>query len=144
MFLLCTVCFAFTACDNDDEDGVAATGKPTNPEKEVAGVYSGTWTQIQNGTEKTAEGTLTFEPAENAYSVNITTACSDFKLNYTSIANITSSYVFYNYTETNPFKTKFDGNVRDGVATISFTLKVKSGRSYVLTNYTFRGTKRAE
>lgn len=141
MFLLCAMCFAFTACDTDDEDGVAGTGVPTNPEKDVVGVYTGTYTQDKNGTISTAEGTLTLEAGESAYITNVTAECSSFGVNCSSIANITPAYVFYNNTVTNSFGSSFNGQVKDGKASITFQTKVKDGRKWVVATFTFEGTK---
>ncbi len=141
MFLLCAACLAFTACDTDDEDGVAGTGTPTNPEKEVAGVYTGVYTQDKNGTLTTADGTLTLEATEKAYITNVTVACPTFSLNYSSVANITPAYSFYNNFPTNGFGTNFNGSVKDGKAIITFQSKVKEGRKWVVATFTFEGTK---
>lgn len=143
VFFAIIACGTLTACDTDDEDGVAGTGKPANPEKEIAGVYSGTWTQVKNDVESTGAGTLTIEAGEQAYSANITAASpsSAFNFTYSSIANVTPAYVFYNNFPTNGFGASFNGAVKDGTATITFQSKVKEGRKWVVATFIFSGTK---
>lgn len=146
MFLAFTACLVFTAC-NDDEDGVTNPGAPTNPEIETAGVYSGTWSRALLGSTDeptTATGTLTFEAAEVAYLTNVTADCAALSVNYSSVANITPNYAFYNNigaSATNGFGVAFSGDIKNNVATISFTKTVREGHKKYNYNYTFEGSK---
>lgn len=143
-FLAFALCLTYTSCDTDDEDGVAETGAPTNPEKETAGVYTGTWTREYNGDITTAEGTVTLEAGETAYITNVTAVCTQFSLNNTSIANITPSGNFFQNIKTgtaNGFGVTFSGKAQDGTATMAFTLTQKAGRKTLTYNYSFEGTR---
>lgn len=136
------LCFGATAC-NDDEVGYIDPGTPQNPEKEVAGTYTGTWTQTYNGVETTATGTITLTPGDNAYVTIVNVKCDDFNIDLTGPANIvkqSAGYIYYNREAGgNGFGVTYYGRVVDGVASISFTRTVKEGRLTYLYDYTFAG-----
>lgn len=147
MLLALAVSFTFAAC-SDDEDGVTNPGTPSNPEIESAGVYSGTWSRSLIGSAdepKAAEGTLTLAAGENAYITNVTAVCAELNVDYTSIANITPAFAFYNNVATsaeNGFGVTFNGKADGMTATISFTKTVKEGRKTYNYKYSFEGTKK--
>lgn len=147
MLLAFAVCLTFTAC-SDDEDGVANPGTPVHPEIESAGEYAGTWTRsLMGSTDEpvTADGTLTFTATENAYVTSVTALCADLSVDYSSIANITPAFAFYNNVNTDPantFGVKFSGTATGTTATILFVKTVKEGRKTYNYRYEFAGTKR--
>lgn len=134
-------CFGFAACS--DEVGYIDPGAQGNPEKEIQGTYTGTWTQEYNGEVTTAQGTVTFTPTDNAYVTNVEVSCPDFNIELKGIANVVNfegGYKFFNQeASNNGFGVVFDGTVINKEASIKFTLSVRSGRYQYLYNYTFAG-----
>lgn len=146
MLLALAVSFTFAAC-TDDEDGVTNPGTPSNPEIESAGVYAGTWNCVElSGKEdpKNSTGTLTLAASDKAYITNVTAVCTELNVNYTSIANITPAFAFYNNVATsseNGFGVTFSGRIDGDNATFSFTKTIKQGRVTKNYKYTFDGQK---
>ncbi|MCM1519454.1 MAG: hypothetical protein NC098_01550 [Lachnoclostridium sp.] len=155
LFVAAALCFSMTACD--DEVGLPDNGTPSNPEKEVVGVYEGTWTEtISGAVSAEKEGTVTL--GENRqYLVDVTADCTDFFRvggEYSSlpanlsvleaVANISHTSIGYAYTntlETNGFNAQFYGVVKDNkTCTLSFRVKQKVGRKENIYDYTFTGT----
>lgn len=155
LFLMATLVFTMSSCR--DEAEIPGHGKPGNPEKEVAGVYVGTWTKVQrNATTDpvSAPGSLTFTPTDEAYItvVKLAGESSDFdftnKTNFASdesranVVNQSAQYVFYNVLTTNGIGTPFNGTVTfGGEATISFSKTIREGRKTYTYDYTFTGTR---
>lgn len=141
LFLLMFVCLGFSSCH--DEVGIPDAGKPGNPEKEIVGSYTGTWTRTLDGVETTATGTITFTAGDKAYVANVAVECPEFGVSLSGPANVaknSAGYTFYNQeSKSNGFGTTYYGRIVDGVATINFTLSQKEGRKTYLYIYSFLG-----
>lgn len=142
--LLFLVCVGFASCSN--EVGVPDPGPQGNPEKEIAGSYTGSFSKILNGeaSGSEGEGTITFTPSDSPYVTTVNVSCPDLNLDMTSTANVVNyseGYLYYNREPKNGFGVVFDGRVIDKKATIKFTLTIKEGRKQYLYNYTFSGDK---
>lgn len=140
---LCLVSLGIASCDN--EVGYPDNGPQGNPEKEIEGTYTGTWTKTVSGAETgdSATGTLTFTP-EGQFITEVLASCSDLDINFSSNANVVNyseGYMFYNAEAKNGFGTSFDGRVINGQATIKFTISIKVGLKQTIYNYTFTGEK---
>lgn len=138
------VCAGFASCDNSV--GIPDRGPQGNPEKEIAGTYTGTWTRTLSGqTESTTStGTITFSPTDKSYVTNVAVSCPDLNINMNAVANVVNyseGFMYYNRENKNGFGVAFDGRVIEGNASIKFTLSVKEGRKQYLYNYTFNGGK---
>lgn len=118
-------------------------GPQGNPELDVQGTYTGTWSQELDGVVVTAPGTITLTPSDNAYVTYVAVSCPDFSIDFQGIANVVNfanGYKYYNQEATNNgFGVAFDGEVINGEATIKFTLSQRSGRIQYLYNYSFAG-----
>lgn len=151
MFLMLALGLGFTACSDDDDDDVVYDNAP---EVAAAGTYTGTWTRDEDGVISTAEGSLTFattwtvdgETKSSPYVTYVTADCPELDIHNESTANITyagTGFQFSNMADTNNgFGANFYGEISSkGVATISYTLVVMSGRTRHVYTYTFSGTK---
>lgn len=139
----CLVCMGIASCS--DEVGYPDNGPQGNPEKEVEGTYTGTWSRELDSNVVEATGTITLTPSDNAYIVNVTVNCPEFGIDMQSVANVVNysdGYMYYNQeAKGNGFGVVFDGRVINGVASIKFTITQKEGRKQYLYNYTFAGGK---
>lgn len=116
------VSLAFTACVEDID--TPDRGPQPNPEKEIAGVYQGTWTvsykEATTTTEYSAQGDVVVTPKEYAYAADVTAKVSfvenaGLNLDNTSAANISpltnaNSYQVYNSVTPNGFSKKLDND----------------------------------
>lgn len=145
MFALLAV--TVTSCREDAD--LADPGKAGNPEKEVVGTYTGTWTVSWTDANvdyvEEYPGTVTISAGENAYTVVVNAVCPDRTTDLTGSANVVKQspdYKYFNDIAGNPFGTAFSGIVTpQGSATCEFKITQRSGRkSYVFT-YKFNGTK---
>lgn len=99
LFAVLALSCSFISCSDDDDD---ATIHSVTPEKAAAGVYSGTFTRVQDGTTDTlyTQGTVTITATDSAYCADVTYDCTgDFTFNATSVANISyagNGFVFTN------------------------------------------------
>lgn len=134
--LFAIMALAFTSCK--DEVELVDPGTPQNPEKDCAGVYTGTWTQTVDDVATTATGSVTITPTDSAYVCKVTISCPDFELAETAIANITPAHTFFN-TMTTDIAASFYGSVNtsDETATINFLRTVKEGRKTTTYYYSF-------
>lgn len=135
MAVMCVI----TATSCDDKVGVADAGPVGNPEKEIAGTYTGVWSKTLNDDTQTAPGTITFTAGDRNYVANINVSCPEFDVNLSGTCNVVNNsvgYVFYNQeAKNNGFGTPYTGRVVNGNASIKFTLTVKDGRKQ--NNYVF-------
>lgn len=150
IFVCLTLLLGFTACDKDE---IPPTGPQDNAEKIAVGTYVGEWTRTNLSTEAVESGTgsITFS-TEEEYGNNVsvmTLVSSVVELGVdsdTSVCNITrmasGELVYYNMVKANPFGMVFQGRISpEGVATMTYTKLVRSGRREVEFSYTFTGTK---
>lgn len=147
MLFVATLCF--TACSDDDDDNGSIV-MPSNPEKDIAGTYSGTWTTTNqtSGAVSTGAGTITIAATDSAYVADlIINECTDANVSVMkSVVNVdwrtNNTYSFFNKTSTNELGGAFAGKVIDGkTLELSFNKVVRSGRKSVTYNYSFVGTK---
>lgn len=146
LFVVLALGLGFTACSDDDEEDGGRFA--TTPEIEAAGVYSGTFSKVQDGKTDTlySKGTLTVAATDSAYCADITYDCSDgFTYNATSVANIThdnSGYAFWNSSTSNGLGTSFTGRIAgDGSVESTFDIKERSGRVVYTYHYKFVGNR---
>lgn len=146
LFVVLALGLGFTACSDDDEEDGGRFA--TTPEIEAAGVYSGTFSKVQDGKTDTlyADGTLTVTPTDSAYCADITYDCSgEFTYNAVSVANIThanSGYAFWNSSSTNGLGASFTGRIEgDGSVESTFDIKERSGRVVYTYHYKFVGNR---
>lgn len=142
LFLL-LLCLPAVSCQ--DKVGYPEPGPQGNPEKQIEGTYSGIWTRTFNGEATTAPGSITFTPGDRNFVSNVVLNCTDFSLDYTTLANVVNNsagFVYYNQeAKENGLGATYTGRIIDGVATIKFTINVKEGRVNKLYDYTFTGEK---
>lgn len=143
LMVLMSVVFGFTACSDDDEP----IGTQ-NPETEVAGTYSGTWTKVLINTSnevqstETANGTITVA-ANRQWVVDVTfnEAQPVIESVTTIIANCSGTsetgYQITKYEESS--KVSYGCAVEDGVMSFAFETKEKVGRKEYTATYTFEG-----
>lgn len=141
--VLMSVVFGFTACSDDDEP----IGTQ-NPETEVAGTYSGTWTKVLMNSSnevqstETANGTITVA-ANRQWVVDVTlNEAQPVIASVTSIiANCSGAsetgYQITKYEESS--KVSYGCVVEDGAMTFSFSKEEKEGRKTYTAVYTFEG-----
>lgn len=155
LLLMATLVLTLSSCR--DEADIPDHGAAINPEKEIEGTYTGTWTKTQRGStaEPTVvDGTLTFTATEEAYIANVKIACAGDELGFTNTASFTcdesrtnvvkqsSQYMFYNTLDTSGIGTKFNGTVSfGGEATMKFSKSIKSGRKTYTYDFVFNGVK---
>lgn len=141
--ILFLVCAGISSCDNSV--GYPDPGPAGNPEKDIEGVYTGTWTRTLDGNSVEGQGSITFTPGENAYTTNVAVSCPEFGIELNGVANVVNyseGYKFYNQdAKGNGFGVVFDGRVVNGIAYIKFTITQKEGRKQYLYNYNFSGGK---
>ncbi len=133
------------SCSDDDDNNVSFA---TTPEKEAAGVYSGTFAREQEGAAvpeiSYSEGTMTIEP-ENEYVATIKYECAEFSINHSSIANISHSdygFAFSNNLVTNTLGAPFFGRIDESANVEShLKLKIRSGRKTKTYNIVFKGKR---
>lgn len=147
MLFAATLCF--TACSDDDDDNGSIV-MPSNPEKDIAGTYSGTWTTTNqtSGAVTTGAGTIEMAATDSAYVADlIINECTAANVSaMKSVVNVSwrtnNTYSFFNKTSTNELGTAFAGKVVNGTTLeISFNKQVRSGRKSVTYNYSFTGDK---
>lgn len=135
MAVVCLV--AASACS--DEVGIPDAGPVGNPEKEIAGTYTGVWSKTLDDNTQNASGSITFSAGDSNYKANISVSCPDFNIDLSGVCNVVNNsegYVFYNQeAKNNGFGTAYTGRVVNGKASIKFTLTVKDGRKQ--NNYVF-------
>jgi len=136
---------AFISCGDDDD----STTFSTTPEKESAGIYSGTWTVTLDNESYSGVGSITLEATNTVYQTNVTFSSqlenSSLNVSETSIANITHAgkgYIFNNNTDSNPLGSGFSGKIDDsGNMYVNFQKQVKVGRKQYIYTYVFAGKK---
>lgn len=141
-----TLCF--TACSDDDDNGSIVM--PSNPEKDIAGIYAGTWTTTNqtSGDVSTGGGTISIAATDSAYIADlIINDCAEANVSaMKSVINVdwrtNNTYSFFNKTSTNELGGAFAGKVVNGkTLELSFNKVVRSGRKSVTYNYSFIGDK---
>lgn len=138
---------SFASCSDDDNDGSVAL--PSNPAKDIAGTYSGTWTRVavSDGTTVTGSGTVVLTDSTNYVGRVEVSACSEVGLTaMSSVMNVqwnaSNTYRFFNYITSNGLGMTFAGSVANATTMEwQFTKTVRSGRKTADYNYTFNGTK---
>lgn len=130
----------------NEEVGYIDPGPQGNPEKEIAGTYSGTWTKTlqSTGASETAIGTITFTPGDRAYVANVHVSCPDLNVDMESAANVVNysdGFTYYNQDAKNGFGLAFEGRIKGNVATIKYTQSVKVGLKQSIYVFTFSGDK---
>lgn len=149
IFLLFVVAVSFSSCRDDYE--MPDPGAPCNPEKEVAGTYTGTWTRTNaaNGEVIEKPGTLTLSSDTAAYVSIVSASAEDLELGLKadySVANImkdsSGSYTLVNPTKGNPFGCTFTATVSaDKQATMEYSAITRSGRKEIEFMFKFSGAK---
>lgn len=130
MFAVLALSCSFISCSDDDDD---ATIHSVTPEKAAAGVYSGTFTRVQDGTTDTlyTQGTVTIAATDSAYCADVTYDCTgDFTFNATSVANISyagNGFVFTNNSTSNGLGASFIGRI-SSEGTLSSYFKVQQNQ----------------
>ncbi|WP_295434490.1 hypothetical protein [uncultured Prevotella sp.] len=145
LFAVLALSCSFISCSDDDDD---ATIHSVTPEKAAAGVYSGTFTRVQDGTTDTlyTQGTVTITATDSAYCADVTYDCTgDFTFNATSVANISyagNGFVFTNNSTSNGLGASFIGRISsEGTLSSYFKVQQKSGRKTYTYYYNFSGVK---
>lgn len=148
LFIILSVIATFTvtmSCNDDDDNNMSFA---ETPEIEAAGVYSGTFSRVQEGAAVPdtaySEGTLTIEPVSE-YVATIKYECAEFSVNHSSVANIAHSdygFAFSNNLVTNTLGNPFFGRI-DGDKNVEshLKLKIRSGRQTKTFNIVFIGKK---
>lgn len=145
IFFLLLACVGLASCE--DSVGYPDPGPQGNPEKEIAGTYTGTWTRVTQSTQEeiTGEGSITFSPSENAFVTDVKVDCPDLDIDMQSLANVvnySNGYKYYNQEAKNGFGVTFEGNVdKNGVASIKYTKSIKVGLKQTIYIFTFTGSK---
>lgn len=133
------------SCREDDD--MPSPGTPINPEKEIAGTYSGLWTKTNIGTGAVDElpGVIIIEASDIPYVVTITVKSDDGSIDKSASANVvkkSGGYRFYNEMTNHGIGTTFMGEVSfDGKASINYTVTERSGKRTVKNKYDFAGGK---
>lgn len=144
LFFLLFACVGMVSCD--DSVGYPDPGPQGNPEKEIAGTYTGTWTRTTQSTQEelTGEGNISFTPGESAFVTDVKVNCTGLNIDMESLANVVNysdGYKFYNQEAKNGFGVPFEGNIKNGVAYIKYTMSIKVGLKQTIYIFTFTGTK---
>ncbi len=145
LFALLTFSCVLVACSDDDDDAISYGA---TPEIEAAGVYTGTFARVQDGTTDTlyTTGTVTITPTDSAYCADIAFDCDgDFTFNGTSVVNITHAghgFIFENSSASNGLGTAFMGRIdENGNLTSYFKIQQKSGRLTYTYHYNITAAK---
>ena len=133
----------FVACSDKSEDGPLAN---PNPEKLVAGTYTGNWTRVLDKDTTTAPGQITVT-ADSAFIATFAVAkCAELGLDeMSSKANVTwqsnGGLRITNYGgANNGFQTSFAGKLNaDRTLSLNFKKTVKVGRKAYEYVFTFTG-----
>ncbi len=137
--------FAFVSC-SDDDDTNPKVG--TNPERDAAGTYYGTYTKLAEGTSDTivGSGSLVVTATENAYCATISFVSSELDFDVSAVSNITYANDGFKFWNANGDGTDnlsvFSGTIfGNGSAEAYFSALVYSGRTSTKYNFTFEGQK---
>lgn len=149
IFSIFLIALALCVTSCKDEVEIADPGVPTNPEKAIEGVYTGTLTRTprSNGEVKSGPCTLTIMPTEERYIATVKISCPDLSVDLESFANVLPSpqgdYSFYNNLLGNGFGAVFTGSVNCKVneAQLDYVLSIKEGRKTITFDFAFEGTK---
>lgn len=149
IFRIFLIALALCVTSCKDEVGIADPSVPTNPEKVIEGVYTGTLTRTPrgNGEVKSGTCTLTIVPTEERYIATVKISCPELAVDLESVANVLPSsqgdYSFYNNLLGNGFGAIFTGSVsrKADEALLSYTLSIKEGRKTTTFDFVFDGTK---
>lgn len=138
----------FTSCSDDDDNAIVST----NPGSDVAGTYTGTWSQTLNGETKEVSGTLSVT-STSAYvaTLNIPTN-SDINISsdLTVPMNVTAAkgsgdvyYILSNGASSNTLSALYGvkGLMQNNTLNVGFIMTVKVGRKSYEYTYTFSGNK---
>lgn len=131
---------AMTVTSCRDDAGVLEPGNPVDIASKVAGTYNGTWTRVQDGTDKVEsfDGSLTFttvniDDKHQYYIVNVKALCEGLKLDAQANANINPVGIFFNSVSTE-FGNQFSGKIVDEKdATMEFKLTIKEAVNNIST-----------
>lgn len=141
LFAVAALCM--TSCKENVD--IVEPGTQTNPEREVAGTYTGTWTRI-NTTDETQEeqdGTVTLTAGDAAYVGSVTVTIPAYSMNSSSVMNVNPTGQFYNnvVSDNNGLETAFYGKVTGSDCTMSFRKTERDGRKTTTFQYNFVGRK---
>ena len=147
LFALMAMCTFVTSCGDDDIDWNRGTHSSL-PESTAAGTYTGTWEVFNTDgvtSEGTFDGTVTIAAGSSAYTVNVTTACSEVAaVSGETAANIAWSnddQKIFSTVKNGTLATTINGEIVSGVLNLKFPKAVKSGRTSVTKFYQFKGRK---
>jgi len=152
-FIYIAFCLALTggvfiSCGDDDDDAIVST----NPGSDVAGTYTGTWSQTLNGETKEVSGTLSVT-STSAYvaTLNIPSNSDiNIKSELTVPMNVTAakgsgdvSYLLTNGASGNVLKSLYGvkGVMKNNELSVGFIMSVKVGRKNYEYTYTFVGNR---
>jgi len=152
-FIYIAFCLALTggvliSCSDDDDDAIVST----NPGSDVAGTYTGTWSQTLNGETKEVSGTLSVT-STSAYvaTLNIPSNSDiNIKSELTVPMNVTAakgsgdvSYLLTNGASGNVLKSLYGvkGVMKNNELSVGFIMSVKVGRKNYEYTYTFVGNR---
>lgn len=138
---LASVALCFSSCEVDDFE--VSPGTPSNPEKVVAGTYSGTFTVTSNEGESQQAGSVEVV-ADSAYRAQVIVSLEggDQYQGKGNVAPSSSGYTVTNATANQIGADGFNMTVsNDGKVTFYFSLSKKSGRKTLLFKYNFEGSK---
>lgn len=145
LFAILTFSCVLVACSDDDDENVSFGA---TPEIEAAGVYTGTFSRVQDGTTDTlyTTGTVTITATDSAYCADISFDCSgDFAFSDASVANIAHAnggFVFENSSSSNGLGTPFMGRIdENGNLTSYFKIQQRSGRLTYTYHYNITAAK---
>lgn len=147
LFALLAMCNVVTSCCNDDIDWNRGTHS-TRPEATAAGTYNGTWEVINTDgvtSEGTFDGSVTIAAGSSAYTINVTTTCSEVEAatgeTSANIAWSNDDQKIFSTVKNGTLATTINGEIVSGFLNMKFSKSVRSGRTTVTKFYQFKGRK---
>lgn len=147
--LFAVMALVLTSCKDKVEP--VDPGTPTNPEKTLAGTYTGTWTRTLDGVTETGQGTIVIAPTDERYICTVTISCPSLddsarpaiNITGTDVANITPARTVFNaFGDAEKIAGVFSGKISEAnELTMQFTRSIKEGRKTFTYSYTFEGVK---
>jgi hypothetical protein len=147
LFALMAMCTFVTSCGDDDIDWNRGT-HANRPETTAVGTYSGTWEVFgEDGvtSEGTFNGSVSIAAGSSAYTVNVTTVCSEV----TAASGETAANIAWSNDDLKVFSTVKNGTLEtminaeivSGNLNLKFSKTVREGRKTMTKFYQFKGRK---